>query len=87
MYVEQFPNFFEWIGSGLLQFGLILLSATILGVFFGYIIASFRHGPFEAFYVVAQVIAEARHRKDLCETRQTPINRPAPTRQLNKCVN
>ncbi len=59
MVVEQFPKFADWIGSGLLLFGLILLVAIVLGVFFGYVIASFRHGPFEAFYVVAQVIAQA----------------------------
>ncbi len=59
MVVENFPNFFEWIVPALGQFGLIAIVAIILGVFFGYAIAAFRHGPFEAFYVVAQVIAES----------------------------
>ena len=59
MVVEQFPNFAEWIGPGALLFGTIVLAAIVLGIFFGYLVASLRHGPFEAFYVVAQVIAEA----------------------------
>ena len=59
MVVEKFANFSEWIGPGLGLFGLIALVAIVLGVFFGYLVASFRHGPFEAFYVVAQVIAQA----------------------------
>ena len=59
MVVEDFPQFSTWIGPGALLFALILLAATILGVLVGYIVAAFRHGPFEAFYVVAQVIAQA----------------------------
>jgi hypothetical protein len=59
MVVESFPDFFQWLGDALPIFGLILLVAAVLGVFFGYVVASFRHGPFEAFYVVAQVIAQA----------------------------
>ena len=59
MVVEHFTNFSDWIGGGLLLFGLIILGAIILGVFFGYLVASLRHGPFEAFYVVSQVIGQA----------------------------
>ncbi|MEE2825007.1 MAG: hypothetical protein VYE64_00110 [Planctomycetota bacterium] len=59
MVVEQFPNFFDWIGPGLLLLCAIALSGTVLGIFLGYVVASFKHGPFEAFYVVAKVIAEA----------------------------
>ena len=59
MVVEDFINFSDWIGSGLLLFGGIVLAAAVLGVFFGYLVASFRHGPFEAFYVVSQVIGQA----------------------------
>lgn len=59
MVVEQFTNFSDWIGGGLLLFGGIVLAAAVLGVFFGYLVASFRHGPFEAFYVVSQVIGQA----------------------------
>ena len=59
MVVEDFIEFSDWIGSGLLLFGGIALAAIVLGVFFGYLVASFRHGPFEAFYVVSQVIGQA----------------------------
>lgn len=52
-------NFLEWLNTGLPTFGFIILAAVILGVFFGYLVASFRHGPFEAFYIVAQVIGQA----------------------------
>jgi len=44
---------------GLLLFLAVLLSGAVLGLFFGYLVSAFRHGPFEAFYVVAQVVAEA----------------------------
>ena len=59
MVLEDFPQFSEWIGPGLLLFGGILLAATLLGLFIGYVVASFRHGPGEAFYRVAQVIGGA----------------------------
>ncbi len=59
MVVEDFINFSDWIGGGILLFGTIVLAAIILGVFFGYLVASFRHGPFEAFYVVSKVIGQA----------------------------
>ncbi len=36
MVVEQFPEFSEWMDAGLLLFGLILLVAIVLGIFFGY---------------------------------------------------
>ena len=59
MVVESFPNFVEWINSALLLFLGIGVAAAILGIFFGYVVASFRHGAFEAFYVVAQVVSQA----------------------------
>ena len=59
MYVESFPTLTEWFLPGLLLFLAVLLSGAVLGLFFGYLVAAFRHGPFEAFYVVAQVVAEA----------------------------
>ncbi len=59
MVVEQFPQFTEWMAAGLPKFGLVLLVAAVIGIFFGYVVSSFRHGPFEAFYVVAQVIAQS----------------------------
>ena len=59
MVVVRFPDFFQWIGPGSLLFLAILVAASLLGLFVGYVVAVFRHGPFEAFYVVAQVIGEA----------------------------
>lgn len=59
MVVETFTNFSEWIGSSLGVFALLALVATVLGLFFGYLVASFRHGPFEAFYIVAGVSGQA----------------------------
>ena len=66
MVVESFPRFIEWLifGSEQSQPALVILvgiaiAAVLAGIFMGYVIASFRHGPFEAFYVVAQVIGES----------------------------
>ena len=59
MVVEEFPNFLEWIGPGLLLLCAIALAGAVLGIFLGYVVASFKHGPFEAFYVIAKVVAEA----------------------------
>ena len=59
MVLENFPTFSEWFLPGILLFGGIVLAAIILGLFVGYVVASFRHGPFEAFYIVAQVVAES----------------------------
>ena len=56
---EDFPQFTQWIGPGLLLFLGVMLTGALLGLFFGYLVAAFRHGPFEAFYVVSQVVAEA----------------------------
>ena len=53
MVVEDFLAYPQWLGSGMLLFGLIVLAAIVLGVFFGYLVAAFRHGPFEAFYIVS----------------------------------
>ena len=59
MVVEDFTTFSEWITTGAGQFGFVVLAGIVLGMFFGYFVASFRHGPFEAFYVVAQVVGQA----------------------------
>jgi hypothetical protein len=59
MVVEEFVNFGQWIGSALGVFALLALAAIVLGLFFGYLVASFRHGPFEAFYIVSGVCAQA----------------------------
>ena len=59
MVLENFPTFSEWFLPGLLLFFGIAIAAILLGLFVGYVVASFRHGPFEAFYIVAQVVGEA----------------------------
>lgn len=59
MILDSFPTFSEWILPGLALFGGIILVAILLGLFFGYIVASFRYGPFEAFYTVASVVGGA----------------------------
>ncbi len=61
MIVEQqaFATFYEWVINNAAQFGIVVVAGIVLGVFFGYIVATLKHGPFEAFYVVAQVIGQA----------------------------
>ncbi len=70
MVVEYFPDFFEWLfrNSGtsdqpamgaIYIFLFLVLACALLGTFFGYLAAALRHGPFEAFYVVAKVVAGA----------------------------
>ena len=59
MVLDNFPTFTEWFLPGVLLFGGIVIAAILLGLFVGYVVASFRHGPFEAFYTVAQVVGEA----------------------------
>ena len=66
MVVEEFPKYLVWLFTGsdgnlpaILTVLAIALAAALVGIFVGYVIASFRHGPAEGFYVVAQVIAGA----------------------------
>lgn len=65
MVVNDFPQLFDWLfgtgdsGSALLVFFYLVLAASLFGLLFGYLVAAFRHGPAEAFYVVAKVIAGA----------------------------
>ena len=59
MYVESFPDFYDWFLPGILLLLAVLVTGALAGLFLGYLVAAFRHGPFEAFYVVAQVVAEA----------------------------
>jgi len=55
----------EWLfgGSGvtsaLFVFALLIIVASVLGLFFGFLVAAYRHGPGEAFYVVAKVVSGA----------------------------
>lgn len=59
MIVEQFLNFGEWLPSAIFTFFLLTCALVVLGTFFGYLVAAFRHGPVEGFYVVAQTIGGA----------------------------
>ncbi len=66
MVVNEFPRILDWLfgsadggSSALYIFLLLVLAAALFGLFFGYLVAAFRHGPGEAFYVVAKVIAGA----------------------------
>lgn len=69
MVVEEFPNFGEWLinsqnplspfHSALSAFACIVFAFALLGALFGYFVAAFRHGPVEAFYVVAGVIRQS----------------------------
>ena len=59
MVVESFPDFLKWLPDASLVFLLVLAIGAVLGTLAGYLIATFRHGPFEAFYVVAEVLAGA----------------------------
>jgi hypothetical protein len=59
MVVDKFPDFLTWLPTAGFVFVLLLLAGGLIGIFFGYLVAAFRHGPFEAFYVVAQVVAGA----------------------------
>ncbi len=59
MVVESFPDFLKWLPDASLVFLLVLVIGAVLGTLAGYLIATFRHGPFEAFYVVAEVLAGA----------------------------
>jgi hypothetical protein len=59
MVVEDFTPFLDWLKLNLWVFGTILISASLLGILVGYLVSVLKHGPFEAFYVVAQVISQA----------------------------
>ncbi len=65
MVVEDFPNFAEWFlphsggAGGLGQFFLVVIAASILGVFAGYLVCAVRHGPGEGFFALAKVLFAA----------------------------
>ncbi len=59
MVVESFPNVLNWLFSGLFTFLALVISGGVLGIIFGFLVASFRHGPIEGFYSVAGVLASA----------------------------
>ena len=43
----------------MVTFGLIACGCLILGLLLGYLVATFRHGPFEAFFLTAHVVFQA----------------------------
>jgi hypothetical protein len=64
--VNEFPQILNWLFgspqggiSAIYIFLLLVVAASLFGLFFGYLVAAFRHGPSEAFYVVAKVVAGA----------------------------
>jgi len=59
MVVEDFPQFYTWFFSNIQIFGLIILAAALFGLIVGYVVSVFKHGPFEAFYVVAAILSQA----------------------------
>lgn len=59
MVVEDFLNFGEWFPGAVYTFFLLTVALVALGTFFGYLVAAFRHGPTEGFYIVAQTIGGA----------------------------
>ena len=59
MNTETLTSFPEWLASNSLLFLIVVTAAIIVSVTAGFLVAAFRHGPFEGFYVLAQVIGEA----------------------------
>ena len=49
----------EWLANNSLLFLIVVVTAILVSLTLGFLVAAFRHGPFEGFYVVAQVIGEA----------------------------
>ena len=59
MNTSTLTSFPEWLASNSLLFLVVVVAAIIVSVTFGFLVASFRHGPYEGFYVLAKVIGEA----------------------------
>jgi hypothetical protein len=60
MIFEKDPlTLMQWLPYAALGFLVIITAFSILGCLFGYVVASFRHGPTEAFYVVSRVFFQA----------------------------
>ena len=56
---QTLTSFPDWLATNSLLFLIVITAAIIVSVTFGFLVAAFRHGPFEGFYVLAQVIGEA----------------------------
>ena len=59
MFLEEIPDFFQTLQDSAFLVLAISFTCIVLGIFFGYLVATFRHGPFEAFYVVSTVVFQA----------------------------
>ncbi len=56
---QTLTSFPDWLASNSLLFLIVVVAAIIVSVVFGFLVAAFRHGPFEGFYVLAQVVGQA----------------------------
>ena len=66
MVVDAVPPFFEWLFrstddrmAASLSFLIIVFVCALAGLIVGYLIAVVKHGPIEAFYVVAKMVGGA----------------------------
>lgn len=59
MVVEEFVDFWSWIGPAAIWFLVILCVCAVLGTLAGFLISAIRNGPGEAFYSVALVSVQA----------------------------
>ena len=53
---SEFFTFSEWFGGALKQFVVAAIVVLLIGLFVSYLYSLFRHGPVEAFYVVAGAV-------------------------------
>ena len=53
---SEFFTFSEWFGGALKQFVVATIVVLLIGLFISYLYSLFRHGPVEAFYVVAGAV-------------------------------
>ncbi|MEZ6095084.1 MAG: hypothetical protein R3C03_12785 [Pirellulaceae bacterium] len=56
---DQFMNFSQWLPGAIGIFLALVLALSLIGVFFGFLVATYRHGPGEGFYIVAQTIGQS----------------------------
>ena len=59
MFVEEVLSFPEFLTGSIPMFLGIVFACSLIGLLVGYLVATFRHGPVEAFYVVSTVLADA----------------------------
>jgi len=61
MVVEEFPNLIQWLFAqgALTTFAYILAFSVVGGLLLGFVVASFRHGPSEAFFAISKTVFQA----------------------------